>query len=67
MRAYAVALWGTWRSAPETSVQLHAHRIVVDQGEAVGCVATTSRAAHIWIDRLYIAPPVRGVAWGRKF
>ena len=56
MRDYAIALWGAWRPRPEEQLLLRDHRIVVDKGEDVGCVATVRGADHIWIDGLYIAP-----------
>lgn len=56
MREYAVALWGAWRPRPEQEGALDGTRIIVDDGEDAGCVATTRHADHIWIDRLYIAP-----------
>lgn len=56
MRDYAIALWGAFRPRPDDKLVLQEHRIVVDKGEAVGCVATVRGADHIWIDRLYIAP-----------
>jgi GNAT superfamily N-acetyltransferase len=56
MRDYAIALWGVWRPRPEKAGVLDGTRIIVDDGEDAGCVATTRHADHIWIDRLYIAP-----------
>ncbi len=56
MRDYAVALWGAWRPSPAEKLVLQSHRIIIDKGEDVGCVATVRDADHIWIDRLYIAP-----------
>ena len=56
MRDYAVALWGAWRPSPAEKLVLQYHRIIIDKGEDVGCVATVRDADHIWIDRLYIAP-----------
>ena len=56
MRDYAVALWGAWRPNSEEKIVLRDHRIVVNKGEDVGCVATIHSADDIWINRLYIAP-----------
>ena len=56
MRDYAVALWGAWRPSPAEKLVLQSHRIIIDKGEDVGCVATVRDADHIWIDRRYIAP-----------
>lgn len=56
MREYAIALWGTWRPSSMETITLDSHRIIVDEGENVGCVATVRHADHIWVDKLYIAP-----------
>ncbi len=56
MRAYAIALWGKWRPRPADALPLDEHRIIVADGENVGCVSVTRREDHLWVNKLYVAP-----------
>lgn len=58
MRAYAEALWGTWR--PRAGLDPAGHEIVVEGGIDVGCVATTLHADCLFIDKLYVDPAFQG-------
>ena len=56
MRDYAMALWGNWRPRPADALILDEHRIIVANGEDVGCVSVTVRNDHVWVNKLYVAP-----------
>lgn len=58
MRAYAEALWGTWR--PREGLDPAGHEIVEEHGIDVGCVATTLHADHLFVDKLYVDPAFQG-------
>lgn len=67
MRGYAEALWGSWRpSATMGTLPLDGHEIVLLDGEAVGCVAATWHADHLFIDKLYIAPAFQNRGLGAQ-
>lgn len=56
MRDYAEALWGNWQPRPADALILGEHRIIVADGEDVGCVSVTVRSDHVWVNKLYVAP-----------
>lgn len=61
MRGYAEALWGNWRPSDSAeSLDVAGHELIVLDGEVVGCVAVTWHPDHLFIDKLYIAPPFQG-------
>lgn len=64
MRDYAIALWGNWRPRPADALILGEHRIVVSDGEDVGCVSVTRRENHLWVNKLYVAPAYQKRGYG---
>ncbi|MCV0397542.1 MAG: GNAT family N-acetyltransferase [Rhizobiaceae bacterium] len=65
VRGYAVALWGSWR--PSSTVEAFdpaGHRVLMQGGVDIGCVATEERADHIWIQKLYVHPDWQNLGVG---
>jgi len=61
MRAYAEALWGSWRPADTIeTLDLSGHEIIELEGQPCGCVAVSWRSDHLFIEKLYIAPSYQG-------
>ncbi|MBZ7920326.1 GNAT family N-acetyltransferase [Ensifer adhaerens] len=40
------------------------HRIIVAEGEDVGCVSVTRRDDHVWVNKLYVAPDHQNHGYG---
>ncbi len=65
MRGYAEALWGEWRpSATVATSDLSGHEIIEVEGKAAGCIAVTWQPDHLFVEKLYIAPPFQGRGLG---
>jgi N-acetylglutamate synthase-like GNAT family acetyltransferase len=61
MRAYAEALWGSWKQLDSVaSLDITGHELIEQDGDAVGCVAVTWQADHLFIEKLYISPTFQG-------
>jgi GNAT superfamily N-acetyltransferase len=61
MRAYAEALWGSWR--PSDTVETldpSGHEIVELDGAPCGCIAVSWHPDHLFIEKLYIGPEHQG-------
>lgn len=56
MRDYVIALVGEWIPASLEELVLEDHRLIVEDGQDAGCVATLTFPDHVWLDKLYIAP-----------
>lgn len=61
MRAYAEALWGSWRpSDTAETLDLKGHEIIELDGQRCGCVAVVWHPDHMFIEKLYIDPAYQG-------
>ena len=56
MREHVMALWGTWPQELATRTCIEDCRIIVVDGQDVGCVTTQSFTDQVWLDELFIAP-----------
>ena len=57
MKAYAVALWGTWRpSSSEEAVVVSRHQIIELAAKRIGCVTVEITKDFVELKRLFIAP-----------
>ena len=58
MRAYAEALWGSWKqTATAETIDISNHYIIEVNGENVGCLAEMWNTDHLFIDELFIDAP----------
>ncbi len=65
MRGYAEALWGHWRpSATVETLDFLGHEIIEVDGKMAGCIAVTWQPDHLFVEKLYIAPPFQGRGLG---
>lgn len=61
MRAYAEALWGSWRpSDTEETLDLAGHEVIELEGHPCDCVAVSWHPDHMFIEKLYIGPAYQG-------
>jgi len=56
MRGYVAGLGRPWTGSFEDGASLEGHRIMVEDGEDVGLVATVPHPDHLWLDKLYVSP-----------
>lgn len=61
MRAYAEALWGSWKQSDTLmTLDITDHEIILDQGQACGCIAVTWHPEYMFVEKLYIDPAFQG-------
>lgn len=60
MKAYAVALWGTWRpSSSLEAVAVSRHQIIELAAKRIGCVAVDVTKDFVELKRLFIGPELQ--------
>jgi ribosomal protein S18 acetylase RimI-like enzyme len=71
MREYVIQTWGLWdedaqRAKHGQNYTPSTHRVVLCGEKAVGLLAVEIEQSHLWLVKLYLRNPVRGLGLGTK-